>query len=180
MALAGRVGSNPTPGATTVKYEEDSGTGRRGKMASEEFRQVVRLANTALDGTKPVEVALTYIRGVSFTLAHAAVVLANIDPSKRLGELSEEELELLERIIRSPVESGVPWWAVNRQRDPSTGEHRHLLGDDVTFAMKQDINLMKKIKCWKGIRHALGLKVRGQRTRTTGRRGRTVGYQRKK
>jgi small subunit ribosomal protein S13 len=45
--------------------------------------------------------------------------------------------------------------------------------------MKSDIDYMKKMKCWKGIRHSQGLKVRGQCTRTTGRFGAAVGVARK-
>ena len=48
------------------------------------------------------------------------------------------------------------------------------------MAVRKDIEIMKKIRSWKGIRHSLGLKVRGQRTRTTGRLGLTVGVKRKR
>jgi len=56
----------------------------------------------------------------------------------------------------------------------------HLLSSDLVLRTKMDIDLMKKIKSWKGYRHAYGLKVRGQRTRTTGRTGKTVGVSKKR
>ncbi len=145
-----------------------------------EIRKIVRLLNTTLDGTKPVSAALTYVKGLNHTLIRAVLYKAGIDPSRRLGELSEEELERIEHVVNNPSEYGLPWWIMNRQKDPRTNKSWILIGDDVSWVMTQDINVMKKIRSWKGIRHELGLKVRGQRTKTTGRRGRTVGYQRKK
>ncbi|MEM3102642.1 MAG: 30S ribosomal protein S13, partial [Candidatus Caldarchaeum sp.] len=68
---------------------------------------------------------------------------------------------------------------LNRSRDPSTGRNLHLIGADLDLAVKEDIQTMMRTKSWKGIRHSLGLKVRGQRTRTTGRSGMTVGVSRK-
>jgi small subunit ribosomal protein S13 len=61
-----------------------------------------------------------------------------------------------------------------------SGENKHFTGADLDFQLKMDIDYMMKTKSWKGIRHGLGLKVRGQRTRCTGRRGRTVGVTRKR
>jgi small subunit ribosomal protein S13 len=54
-----------------------------------------------------------------------------------------------------------------------------LIGPDATLGVKGDIDFMTDIRTWKGIRHSLGLKVRGQRTRTTGRKGRAVGVAKK-
>ena len=69
---------------------------------------------------------------------------------------------------------------LNRRKDITTGEDLHLLGSDLTLEIDKDIKLLKKIRSWRGVRHALGLKVRGQRTRTTGRTGRTVGVSRRR
>ncbi|MCK5587977.1 MAG: 30S ribosomal protein S13, partial [Candidatus Lokiarchaeota archaeon] len=59
-------------------------------------------------------------------------------------------------------------------------EDLHLLAARLKLKTKTDVDLMKKLKTHKGIRHAQGLKVRGQRTRTTGRKGRVVGVRLKK
>ncbi|HDM92268.1 MAG TPA: 30S ribosomal protein S13 [Candidatus Korarchaeota archaeon] len=149
-------------------------------MEQREILKRLRLAGTTLEGDKPVVVALTYIKGISHTLASAIADKAGVDRWALLGTLSEEELAKLEEVIRDPAKFGIPWWLLNRQRDPVDGQSKLLIGDELDFTMKQDIEKMKKMKCWKGIRHALGLKVRGQRTKTTGRVGRTVGYQRKR
>ncbi len=149
-------------------------------MEQREILKRLRLAGTTLEGDKPVVVALTYIKGISHTLASAIADKASVDRWTLLGTLSDEELAKLEEVIKDPAKFGIPWWLLNRQRDPVDGQSKLLIGDELDFTMKQDIDKMKKMKSWKGIRHALGLKVRGQRTKTTGRVGRTVGYQRKR
>lgn len=55
-----------------------------------------------------------------------------------------------------------------------------MVGAELIYFVKEDIEREKRIKSWRGVRHALGLKVRGQRTRTTGRLGVTVGVRKKK
>ena len=147
---------------------------------SEEFREVVRLLGTNLDGTKKVAYALKGIKGVGINLAHVVVRVAGIDESKRLGQLSDAELKKIEDVLLNPLSYGIPHWMLNRQKDPKTGKHLHLLGPDLDLAVRQDIELMKEIGSWKGLRHSLGLKVRGQKTRTTGRKGRTVGVVRRR
>ncbi|MEM1520429.1 MAG: 30S ribosomal protein S13 [Candidatus Korarchaeum sp.] len=149
-------------------------------MSGVELKRVVRLLNTTLDGTKPVLVSLTNVKGISYTLATAILRKAGVNPTKRLGELTEEEYSRIEDVVNDPEKYGIPWWLMNRQKDYRSNESTILIGDDVNWYVTQDINLMKKMGSWKGIRHELGLKVRGQRTKTTGRAGRTVGYQRKK
>ncbi|MEM0295741.1 MAG: 30S ribosomal protein S13 [Candidatus Korarchaeum sp.] len=149
-------------------------------MSGVELKRVVRLLNTTLDGTKPVLVSLTNVKGISYTLATAILRKAGVNPTKRLGELTEEEYSRIEDVVNDPEKYGIPWWIMNRQKDYRSNESTILIGDDVNWYVTQDINLMKKMGSWKGIRHELGLKVRGQRTKTTGRAGRTVGYQRKK
>jgi len=147
---------------------------------SREIRPIVRLHGTSLDGTKPTPYALMGIKGIGQRIAWAIVRRAGIDPNTRLGALSEGELKKLEAIIEDPASWGLPTWLFNRRKDPRTGRDLHLLGSDLELQVKTDIELMKEIRCWKGERHARGLKVRGQRTKTTGRKGRTVGVVRKR
>lgn len=144
-----------------------------------ELRRLVRLLNTNLDGTKHVLISLADVKGISFALAKAILTKAGIPPDKLIGELTDEQLAKIEEVVNNPDKYGIPWWMLNRQKEPRTGDSMILVRDDLSWAITQDINLMKKIRSWKGVRHELGLKVRGQRTKTTGRVGKTVGYQRK-
>lgn len=140
----------------------------------------MRLMDTDLDGFKKVPYALRKIKGVGITLGWAIARSLNLDPNKRMGELSDEELKRIEVALREPWKFNIPSWMFNRRKDLETGKDIHLIGPDLELRVKQDIDFMKSIRSWKGWRHSLGLKVRGQKTRTTGRTGRTVGVQRKK
>ncbi len=98
----------------------------------------------------------------------------------RLGYLSENRIKELDEVVRDITKLGFPSWLYNRRKDYATGADKHLIGAELIFYPRQDIEREKKIKSWRGVRHALGLKVRGQRTATTGRLGMTVGVSKKK
>jgi small subunit ribosomal protein S13 len=102
-----------------------------------------------------------------------------VDTHETFGKLKEEQVEKIRKVV-DKYGTGIPWWMTNRPKDTYTGESRHLLAADVAVARDEDINLMRKIRCYRGIRHETGQKVRGQRTKSTGRTGATVGVKRKK
>ncbi|RLE82236.1 MAG: 30S ribosomal protein S13 [Thermoprotei archaeon] len=142
---------------------------------SEEFKYIVRIGDKDLPGDKRIAYALARIKGIGVNTAIAISRRLGIDPFQKIGSLSEADIKRLDEAIRRLHDFNFPYWFLNRPRDPQTGENLHLVGSELILRVKWDIELMKKIKCWKGIRHMLGLKVRGQRTRTTGRTGITVG-----
>lgn len=146
---------------------------------SKELRYIVRLAGAGLDGTKKVVYSILDISGVGVNLAESIVKCAGIDPQLRLGQLSDAELKKLEDVVRNPSAYGIPPRMLNRRRDPDTGKDLHLIGPDLDLKTKDDITTMKEIRSYKGQRHALGLKVRGQKTRTTGRKGKAIGVSKK-
>ena len=119
--------------------------------------------------------ALKRIKGVNLNLANAILKKAEINPDKRAGFLTEAEVERIEQIIKEPTKFGLPSWLLNRRKDSETGKDLHIIRADLDLRTKTDIKQMKEIKSWRGYRHAHGLKVRGQRTRTTGRKGKAVG-----
>ncbi|MCK4481977.1 30S ribosomal protein S13, partial [Candidatus Bathyarchaeota archaeon] len=124
--------------------------------------------------------ALKRIKGVNLSLANALLKKAEINREKRAGFLTGAEVERIEQIIKEPTRFGVPNWLLNRRKDLETGKDLHLIRADLDLRTKMDIRQMKEIKSWRGYRHAYGLKVRGQRTRTTGRKGKAVGVRLKK
>lgn len=146
---------------------------------SKEFNYIVRVHGTSLDGTKPIPYALRDIKGVGIRLARTIVKRVGLDQRQRLGNLSDAEVKRLEDLLEAPGERGLPTWMLNRRKDPETGGDLHLLTSDLTLRMKSDIDQMREIRSWKGERHAKGLKVRGQRTKTTARKGRSIGVSRK-
>jgi ribosomal protein S13 len=146
------------------------------------FREKVffRKLRTQIDGNAKVEYGLTQIRGIGKRLAQAIVKIAEINPDIRIGAIPEKDLNKLEEIILNPTANGVPAWMVNRKKDLRTGENLHILGNQLEITVKRDVDRMKRIKSYKGVRHHLGLKVRGQRTKSTGRHGLVVGVLRRK
>ena len=86
----------------------------------------------------------------------------------------------MEEVARDPLGHGIPAWLLNRRKDPVTGKDLQLYGSDLVYAIREDIQREMRIKSWRGVRHSLGLKVRGQRTRTTGRTGTAVGVSRRR
>lgn len=147
---------------------------------SNEFRHILRIKGTDIDGTLKMPYALKRIKGVNLTLANAILEKAGINPDKRAGFLTESELERIEQIINDPTKFELPNWLLNRRKDLETGKDLHIIRADLDLRTKTDIKQMKEIKSWRGYRHAYGLKVRGQRTRTTGRKGKAVGVKVKK
>lgn len=142
-------------------------------------QQIVRLVETNIDGGKPVRTAIRSIRGVSFMFSNAVAAVSGLG-ERRLSELSDGELKNLEDIITNPDKHGIPPWLFNRKSDPVTGRTSHLSASGLEFIGKMDVDQMKKIKSYRGIRHMHHLPVRGQRTRGSFRRGKTVGVSKKK
>ncbi len=152
-------------------------------MASEEypenFQFLVRIANTDLDGKKNVVNALTGIKGVNNRLSRVIATEAAVNQDVRIGELSDDDIDKLAKTLER-VDEFVPTWMVNRRMDPESGDDIHQIGTEIDMTLREDLNRLKKIRSWKGQRHERNLPVRGQRTKSNGRTGATVGVQRKK
>ena len=144
-----------------------------------EFQHIIRFVGTDINGTQPVTYALTKVKGLGIKLANAIIEKSGINPETRMGFLSSADVEKIEDIITNPTKYGIPTWLLNRRKDVETGKDLHLLSTDLILQTKNDIEQMKKIRSWKGFRHSYGLKVRGQRTKTTGRKGKAIGVKKK-
>lgn len=144
-----------------------------------DFRYLVRIVGTDIEGKMPVPYGLSKIPGIGIRTGYILCRLAGVDPRKRIGHLTEEESERLDGIAEKFQEQQLPGWLLNRRGDIDFGGVRHVLGPDLAISVREDINRMKKMKSYKGVRHILGLPVRGQRTRTSFRTGMAVGVSRK-
>ena len=158
-----------------AEFEDDEESAEE----SDEIMHLVRVMNTDLIGSRQVQYALTGIRGIGIRVSKIIAKSAGIEPTAVIGYLSEEEVARLEQELLN-YEKIAPVWMINRQRDLTTGENKHLLGTDIMMTFKEDINNLKKVRAYRGLRHERGLKVRGQRTKSTGRRGPIVGVKKKK
>ena len=145
-------------------------------MTEKKTRKIVRLLSTDLDGSLSVGRALRRIKGISFMFSKAICTLTNIDINKKIEELSDEEKKNLEDTIKDPK---IPSWLLNRRNDPETGSNAQIIGAKLDLRKREDINLLKRIRSYRGIRHEQGQPTRGQRTRGTFRTQKSVGVTKK-
>ncbi|KAI9040551.1 40S ribosomal uS13 domain-containing protein [Aspergillus affinis] len=144
------------------------------------FQYILRLLNTNVDGKQKIMYALTQVKGVGRRYSNLVCKKADVDLNKRAGELTTEELERVVTILQNPTQYKIPTWFLNRQRDVTDGKDSQVLSNGLDSKLREDLERLKKIRSHRGLRHYWGLRVRGQHTKTTGRRGRTVGVSKKK
>jgi small subunit ribosomal protein S13 len=151
---------------STEEQQDDS--------TEEDLQYFVRIGGADLDGTKTVERSLSELNGIGTRMARLVAEEADVDRTATFGLLDEEEIEAVIDVAEN-LEDHVPPWMTNRQNDFFSGETTHLVGTDVNEKRRHDINRMKQIESYKGVRHKRGQKVRGQRTKSTGRTEGTIG-----
>ncbi len=149
---------------------------------TENFRHLVRVVNTDLDGSKPLYHALLKIRGVGPMFSNMICNLVGIDKNTKTGNLTDAQAQKLEAAITNPLSVNAPSWMLNRRNDYETGEDKHLVVSDIKFVQENDIKRMRMIKSYKGIRHGLKLPVRGQSTKSNFRKnkGKVMGVKKVK
>jgi len=167
-------------GKTKEIKEEKSKKKFKKKKVLEGIRGILRIGEVDVEGDKKIRNALLKVKGVGKSLSKAFATAAGLDPEALIGSLNDEQIKKLEEVMRNPENHGIPYHMFNRKTDPQTREHKHSIGSELKLAVKFDIDSMKKIRCYKGVRHELGLPVRGQRTRSSFRKGVIVGVIKKK
>merc|ERR1711865_480652 len=118
--------------------------------------------------------SLTAITGIGRRFANLICKKAEVDPNKRAGELTQDEVEKLVAIIQNPKQFKIPMWFLNRQKDYKTGRYQQAFSNNLGAKLREDLERLKKIRAHRGLRHYWGIRVRGQHTKTTGRRGKTM------
>ena len=149
-------------------------------MANQEFRAIVRIADSDVKGDMTIAMAMTRAHGCGHMMSNAVCKVIGIDIRRKAGTFSQKEIDAIGVALKNPKKYNIPEWLFNRRKDVETGEDEHLMSHDLKLRKEFDIRGMKKIKSYVGMRHAKRLKVRGQRTRSTGRKGTTLGVKRKK
>ena len=143
-------------------------------VSSGEFTHILRIQNTNVDGKRNIVYALTAIPGVGRRFSNMVCKRAKVDLAKRAGELAPEKIEQIVEIIKKPQDYGLPAWFFNRQKDYKTGETMHVHANALQTSLRDDLERLKKVRVHRGLRHYWGLTVRGQHTKTTGRKGKST------
>jgi len=144
------------------------------------YASIIRILQTDIPGNKKTLVGLTYIKGISWTISNAICKILKIDPDKKIIDLSKDELEKINEFLKNP---SLPKFLMNRRKDFKTGEDSHLFTTQLDITREFDVRRLKKIRSYRGLRHALGQPTRGQRTRSNFRakgKKKVIGVQRKK
>jgi small subunit ribosomal protein S13 len=148
-------------------------------MTEQKAKHIVRVFATDLVGAKPIGHALTKVKGISFAMANAICIISGVDRLKKTGILDEQDIKKLEDTIRNLDK--FPTWMLNRQNDYDEGKDSHLTGVNLKLRTEFDVKRLQKIKSYRGMRHSVGLPVRGQRTKGHFRaKGKSLGVKRKK
>jgi len=106
-----------------------------------------RIAGVDIPDNKRIEIALTYIYGIGRTLAQKILTQADVDWNKKTKDLTEEELTRIRLIV----------------------ERQHKVEGDLRREVTANIKRLMDMGCYRGLRHRMGLPVRGQRTRSNAR-----------
>ncbi|MEN4007206.1 MAG: 30S ribosomal protein S13 [Methanobacteriaceae archaeon] len=146
----------------------------------EDFKHMIRIARKDINGNKTIRNALADIKGVGKALSRAIGINMGLDLDQKIGYLSDDEVNKIEEAIRNLKSLDIPDWMLNRRNDYETGKTAHLIESDLMMTLREDLNRMKKTRSYKGRRHEVGLPVRGQRTKSTFRKGSSVGVRRRK
>lgn len=146
------------------------------------FKHIVRIANVDVPGTQQIRWALTNIKGLGINFADTVCAVAEVPGTTKAGNLTDQQQAHINTIVTNPAKAGIPVWMFNHRKDPETGEPLHLITGNLIFTQDNDIKRLKKIKCYRGLRHIQGLPVRGQRTRSNFRKskGKVIGVVKKK
>lgn len=142
---------------------------------------IIRIMQTDIPGNKNTLTGLTYIKGVSWSISNAMCILLELDPNKKIVDLDEKETEKITEFLNNPDK--LPSFLKNRRNDFETGEDSHIITTRLDMGKEFDVRRLKKIRSYRGLRHAFGHPTRGQRTKSNFRqkgKKKAVGVKRKK
>jgi small subunit ribosomal protein S13 len=183
--------SSPAPEQVVTKPDQQKKKDKKDKQSireeepvkkkehDENFNYILRIVNTDINGENNIVQGLTQIKGIGRHMATFIADTAGIDRKIKFGNLREPDIEKIKEVIEN-IDEYVPTWMLNYQKDVYTGDSMHLISTDVAIRLRDDINMMKMIRSYRGVRHELGLKVRGQRSSSNGRKGLALGVSKRR
>ncbi|MCH8519549.1 MAG: 30S ribosomal protein S13 [Nanoarchaeota archaeon] len=151
-------------------------------MAKKENKsaELIRIMATDIPANHSLLFGLSKIKGVGVMFSNAVCIALGIDKNKKIGMLSEKEIEVIENYLNAGDFSKIPTWMLNQQKDVLTGENKHFVSKDLDFQTLQLQRRMSKIRSYRVLRSKLRLTVRGQRTASNFRRNRMLASKKSK
>lgn len=168
----------PEPKKKVVEGKPDKKAKKKDEK-DEDFQYIVRISNTDIDGEKNIIMGLSQIKGIGRHMAALIADASGIDKKMKIGKLSEGQIGKIRDLLDN-ISSIAPGWMLNHRKDIDTGKDIHLISSDIDLRLRDDVNLLKMIRSYRGIRHESSLPVRGQRTRANNRRGLALGVSKKR
>src|SRR5680860_106847 len=119
---------------------------------------LVRILGKDIRGDIKIKSALTKIDGIGWAISNAVCKVLELEMDKRIQDFSKDELARIEDFMKAPE---LPLFLKNRRNDFDSGKDMHVSGIDLKLRKEFDLKRLKKIKSYKGVRHIIGLPVRG-------------------
>ncbi len=135
-------------------------------MEKKEYFTIVRIMQTDIPGNKNILTGFTYLKGVSWAISNAICRYLGLNPKKKIIDLTPKEIEEITKFIQEELGKKLPNYMLNRRKDFETGNDFHLTGTSLDMKREFDIRRLKKIRSYRGLRHATGQPTRGQRTKS--------------
>merc|ERR1712019_16611 len=104
----------------------------------ETFQHMIRVANTNIDGKQKAGFALTSIKGIGRRFCNIALKKAEIDPTKRAGELTQEEIDQFMVVVSNPRTFKIPDYILNRRKDFKDGRYGQIISSTLDNKLRGD------------------------------------------
>merc|ERR1712007_137763 len=108
-------------------------------LIAPDFQHILRVLNTNIDGKEKIMYAMTSIKGVGRRYSNIVLKKADIDITKRAGEITEEELERIMEIMQNPREYKIPDYFLNRKKDIKDGKFSQVLSNQLDNKLREDL-----------------------------------------
>merc|ERR1712159_93104 len=109
-----------------------------------DFKHILRILNTNIDGRRQVPFAITAIKGCGRRFGMLVCKRARIPLTQRAGTLTEDQCNQIQNILADPLAHGFPKWMLNRQRDFKTGKDFQMASTTLDSTIREDVERMKK------------------------------------
>jgi small subunit ribosomal protein S13 len=148
---------------------------------TKDFKHVVRISGRDVPGFMSLKDGLAFVYGLGIRLSKVIENVFNKKTNKiikKVGYLTDDDVVIIEKIIID-LDKEVPSWLLNRVRTMN-GSTKHLIMADLRLENRKDLQILGKTKSYRGLRLQWGLTVRGQKTKSSFRKGGAVGVNKKK